>query len=421
MAKGHYMVRTNSEWNSLTFRFTESRDSNSISITMKHFKIPKDSWNSKSKSIRKNPYSDYDEQNNLLARFKTYVQECYNRDKIRNVAINKIWLESLYYDFFKLDNPHKKTELSINICEFLDSFINTNPLSYSKNTIKNYKTLHNILQEFQNKQKENYSFKSFGYDAFVKLINYCNNDLKYGSETIRTHVQKLKATFKYAYRFDIDVSEDYLKNNFIYTHKESTYIYLNEEDIEKIKKVEYIPFNMYDNARDWLLIGYYTAQRVSDLFNLNIDNINIEEEYIKHYNKKTKKEVTIPFSEPLKEILKKYNFNLPRVISDGKYNEYIKKVCEKAGINEKVKGSLIQVLDINGEKKRRKVEGYYEKWKLITSHTTRRSFITNHINKPEVKPHHIMKVTGHTKTTMLDKYNQIEDIEAVKYLNQFIK
>jgi hypothetical protein len=34
------------------------------------------------------------------------------------------------------------------------------------------------------------------------------------------------------------------------------------------------------------------------------------------------------------EILKKYDGNFPRKISDQKYNEHIKNVCEKAKINE---------------------------------------------------------------------------------------
>jgi hypothetical protein len=55
---------------------------------------------------------------------------------------------------------------------------------------------------------------------------------------------------------------------------------------------------------------------------------------------KTEKIMTIPLHSKIIEIMKKYEGNFPRKISDQKYNEHIKKVCEKAKINTPTHGTL---------------------------------------------------------------------------------
>lgn len=47
----------------------------------------------------------------------------------------------------------------------------------------------------------------------------------------------------------------------------------------------------------------------------------------------------IPIHTQIKEILDKRNGELPNTISDQKFNEYVKEVCQTVGINEKVEGA----------------------------------------------------------------------------------
>lgn len=76
---------------------------------------------------------------------------------------------------------------------------------------------------------------------------------------------------------------------------------------------------------------------------------------------------------------------------------YIKKICELVGINKVVKGSLIN------PKTRRKETGMFPKYKLVSSHTCRRSFATNMylMNFPTLS---IMQITGHTTEKSFLKY-----------------
>ena len=101
--------------------------------------------------------------------------------------------------------------------------------------------------------------------------------------------------------------------------------------------------------------------------------------------------VVIPLHQNIIEIIKQRG--MPRRISDVKFNLYFKEVCFEVGLTDEVKGSLL----IKDEKKDiyRKKLGVYEKYKLVSSHTCRRSFATNFylMGLPALT---IMAITGHT-------------------------
>ena len=125
--------------------------------------------------------------------------------------------------------------------------------------------------------------------------------------------------------------------------------------------------------------------RFSDLERLSKDNINDSSIEIK--TKKTSQNVVIPLHSIVKSIIEKYNYALPKAISNQNLNEYIKEVAKKAGIEEDIyveetKGTL-------------KVTRTDKKYNFVSAHTARRSFATNAFLAvaPTIQ---IMKMTGHT-------------------------
>jgi len=99
--------------------------------------------------------------------------------------------------------------------------------------------------------------------------------------------------------------------------------------------------------------------------------------------------------------LNKRNGNFPETISDQRYNDYIKDVCEIAEINQMVKGSkLIEVTPESG--KFRKVSKMYKKYELVTSHIGRRSFATNFYGT--IPTTYLINVTGHSTEAMFLNY-----------------
>ena len=111
---------------------------------------------------------------------------------------------------------------------------------------------------------------------------------------------------------------------------------------------------------------------------------------------KTDKIMTIPLHSKITEIMKKYDGNFPRKISDQKYNDYVKKVCEVAKINKPTHGVKFD------KKTKTKVEKKYEKWELVSSHIGRRSFASN--NYGTIPTSFLMYVTGHSTEAMFLTY-----------------
>ena len=82
------------------------------------------------------------------------------------------------------------------------------------------------------------------------------------------------------------------------------------------------------------------------------------------------------------------------------FNKEIKEVLSKIGLNDEVK----VIKQIRGNNVVKNVP----KSKLITSHTGRRTYITNCLLQG-IRPHILMKTTGHKKIGTLLKYNRESD------------
>lgn len=153
----------------------------------------------------------------------------------------------------------------------------------------------------------------------------------------------------------------------------------------------------------------WTGLRVSDF--LSLPDIQLDDEFITVQPKKTLNssaiKVIIPLHHHIKEVIEKRG--MPRMISDVNFNLYFKEVCEKIGLTKLVKGSLM-----NPEKKRKEV-GMYPKYKLVSSHTCRRSFATN-LYKSNFPTLSIMKITGHTTEKSFLTYIKVTPKEHAEKL-----
>lgn len=194
--------------------------------------------------------------------------------------------------------------------------------------------------------------------------------------------------------------------------REVKHPYLNEEEIMKIFNYDFSQNNRLDNARDNFIIGLNAGLRISDfLSRLQIENIS--DEYIEIETKKTKTRIAIPLHWMIRETLKKRLGCLPQKISDQKFNLYIKEICKIVGIDQKMEGFLRQ--EQNG--KYRNVYGIYPKYKLVSSHICRRSFVSNLIGK--IPNHDLMMIGGWTSERIMLNYVKKTSTESAKTLRKY--
>jgi integrase len=187
-----------------------------------------------------------------------------------------------------------------------------------------------------------------------------------------------------------------LSSKFSVSREKTDFVTLDKAEIEMIR--QFSGADYLENARDWLIIGCWTACRVNDLMNLTEDNLQINKEgqrFIRYTQSKTGQTVDIPLYWHVEEILDRLG-GFPRPISDVKFNVYIKEVCKRSGLLTEVFGSR------QNPTTHRKETGMFPKWQLVRSHICRRSFATNYYKALPNKV--IMRVTGHTTEKMLLNY-----------------
>jgi integrase len=147
-----------------------------------------------------------------------------------------------------------------------------------------------------------------------------------------------------------------------------------------------------------------------------LTNVNLKSDTIEIQTVKTSANAIIPIHKDVKSILSKRNGHFPRPISDPKFNKYIKEVVTEAKITKSIYGGKkIKVKLPNGEIAYRKVNNYYPKNELITSHTCRRSFASNHYGHIPNKT--IMAITTHSSEVQFEKYlkqSQMEHVEKMQ-------
>jgi integrase len=255
----------------------------------------------------------------------------------------------------------------------------------SKNTIQKFVTLKARLKDFQKTKKRKYNVVDINPD-FIKIFDSFLRKKGYSDNYIGTLSINLKTMCKNARKDGLKVNS---KLDDITAVKEETQrIILTFDELEQIKNTSY-KREALENARDWLLIGCYTGQRVSDLLKLTSTNVVFKSglELIELTQIKTGKKVSLPIHPVVKEILNKRNGAFPYKISDVKFNLYIKDVCELAKITQPTNGAKMD------KETKRKASGIYPKFELITSHVCRRSFATNHYG--DIPTPILMSATGH--------------------------
>lgn len=184
-------------------------------------------------------------------------------------------------------------------------------------------------------------------------------------------------------------------------------IYLTTEELDALYRLDLSFVPRLERIRDLFLVGAWTGLRFSDLYNLQ--STHIQGDSIRILTKKTHTAVTIPLHPVVKAILHKYGGDLPPKVTNQRLNTYIKEVaCLVPALQSKVMVG-------------KTVGGVYQeraevKWKLVTTHTMRRSFASN-VYRQGVPARTIMAVTGHITEAAFIKYIRLNADEQAAIIS----
>ncbi|WP_312297972.1 phage integrase SAM-like domain-containing protein [Chryseobacterium sp.] len=299
----------------------------------------------------------------------------------------------------KFESEKEVAKITFDFFECFKEFVEVGKLSKAYNTTKAQNTVKNFLQDFQKDRDYLIEFDSLNDHFFEELSRYCFID----KEIKNNYFAKIVAVLKTMLRWSI--KKGYTDNRNFEDFKASEHdidiIYLTFEELMKLYEYEF-KTDRLNHVKDFYCMGCFTGLRFSDLSKLHLANISNEHIILSLQKTKTQNHA-IKLNKYAKAILEKYKGTiyepLPS-ISSQKFNDYIKECCELAEID-----TLITINWFVGTKKVSKTVPKYE---LITSHTARKTFITNSLLLG-MEPKAIKKIANIKKDAVLDKYMKVTE------------
>jgi integrase len=376
--------------------------------------VEKKSWDNK-KQVSKNEVL-----NIKIQKLKIHIAEQISNSYMEGEIIDRDWLVSIISKYFSRNsgeknfkNPDHKIYFHSFSRWWLDNHSQKWKVSASKFMGERLKEQYSIfLKKVDNFEslKERVKFQNITND-FMYDFAFHLKSLNYGPGTIDKNIAYLKFFCNRATEFGFSVNQEFKQRVFIDNeNKDIEGVYLNELEIDKIYNLDLSSNDHLDNVRDLLILSVWSGLRISDfLYNLKTDNI--KDGFIEIKTQKTKTFVKIPVHGMVRKVLDKRFGQLPKKMSSTEYNLRVKEVCMLSEIDELVFGSLMN------PGTRRKENGYYKKYQLISSHTARRSFATNLYGK--VSDEVIKSICGWSNFDMLNHYNKKSKTDYAKELQEF--
>ncbi|MDP4086626.1 MAG: site-specific integrase [Bacillota bacterium] len=267
---------------------------------------------------------------------------------------------------------------------------------------KYYKRALKILKEYRN----NLEFEDITLEFYNDFISYLN-DKGFSINTVGDNIKKLKAVMAAALELGYHKNTAFQGKYFTKPSEEADNIYLSVNELKEIETLDLSSKPSLDRVRDLFLVGCFTGLRFSDFSRLTPKNIT--DGFIEIEQSKTGDKVVIPVHSIIKKIIKKYN-GLPPTISNQKFNNYLKEICQDVKSLQHTESKTIT-------KAGKKVTINMYKWQMVSSHTARRSFATNeYLNGTSTLT--IMAVTGHKTEKAFLKYIKVSKKEEAERMKQ---
>lgn len=317
----------------------------------------------------------------------------------------------------KDDTNGADSKKTIAIADYMEKIFLKDESGRSAVTLRSYKELKNKITSFEEEVGIILTTENLNEEVYLKFVEFLRKRLN-KINSVWGEVKKLKAVLndisrKYKIPTFNPTTELAKKDKISATNEEK--IYLDFNHIQKI--IDYNPeTESLANTKMILLCLLFTGCRYSDVFEIKpehtYDKDGIQFRYARFIDKKTGKDIIVPFLKPLEDAFKTNNDQPPHSISAQKFNDYVKDLAELAGLTEDVTLSFTNSYG----KKEYEVKPFYQ---FVTSHIGRRSFITNLINYIPVTI--LSKITDHSLTNknVIFSYNKISLLDnAVMFVKE---
>ncbi|MCU0469886.1 MAG: site-specific integrase [Arcicella sp.] len=358
-------------------------------------KVKVEYWDEVGQRLKKSWGYGYEKQFAKINKRKLSIDNIIDQAVMNNT---KLTFDYITQELEKLENSttdkvivEKQQKEQKTFYEWFEYYINDRTSFQSVEIAKHRKTALNKLKVFFGKKIP--TFADIDFNFYSEYRNWLLEEGELANSSVNKQFDYLKGFLRYASKhklFDTSILEDFDRLKEYETHT----VYITKEELKIIWEFEFDNERL-EKVRDLFVFACSTGLRESDFSNVKPENIKNDELFITTI--KTSDPLIIPLNTYSRAVLKKYDNALPKY-SQQKFNDYIKEVAQIIGLD-----TPEQVITY---KKGVRTETTVPKYELITSHTGRRTFITQCIMRGIPIPV-IRSMTGHKDLNSFQKYIKI--------------
>lgn len=294
------------------------------------------------------------------------------------------------------------------LTECIEEYIKYKERSVSKGTVAKYRMMLRNIRDIQEKNDMTVYPIVVG-TMFMGRFSEFLSSRGMSQNTICSMCSSLKSVLKWASVFGAKVSDE--AQTFKTRPQDSRpKVTLSQEEISRIYWFDIDSLHvrkdkkaMFKKVRDQFVLSCFLGQRFSDARRIEPSNfVGIKKDTFRITQQKTGNRAVVQFDKLYDEypylahrILNEYGFRAPYSGDISNYNKRLHEFLKYVGIDDEIHFEC----KVNGVI----VDKTYKKYELISSHCSRRTFITNAV-KRGVHTQQIKRASGHTTDKSFGKY-----------------
>lgn len=272
----------------------------------------------------------------------------------------RAYIEKIYRKENNIADPDEEKKADSRVVAFFPVFYALSAKRRKESYLKTFSQVKYHLELFDPKLK---------WEGLTeqKLDDYADYliDCELSNQTIHNHFKNLKVVSKVARKKDFVVPSAI--DDYQYKGELARPISLTKMELNAFIGLK--PDFETPQWKAWTrwLFRCYTSLRISECNGLERRNFFKENDQwiVRYTSHKTKKENLLPISKSCELLLEQCHWRIP-VMSRQRESDYVKELCKKAGITDEI----VRVRHSGTNR----TEEVLPKWKLISSHTARRTF-----------------------------------------------
>ena len=390
---------------SLVFRYNGKRLVYSTGL-----KVKPRYWTGSKAKIVKNHNQEYSSLNDELAELEKVCKNIFQEfDYGKDISVQE-FKDELAYRLNRKVRPDETGNGATTLFQFIEKYIEeekTKP-NGKRGTWKKFITVFNNLIDYCKDEKRTLDYNDINWKWRDHFVNWMYDEPRSFSANNAAKVfEVIKQFMNVSLRRKLHNNRTHQEPNFgVKRVKVQSKLRLNFSELQELIKLDLSQNKRQEVVRDLFIVGCFTGLRYSDWHQIDQNQIFIDEdvELLEILTTKTKQLVIIPVLPELDAILKKYDYQLPKITSQ-EFNRIIKKVC-KLVLADK---TFVRTYNEAGQTK----SEVSERWPKVSSHCARRSFASN-FYELGIPPSDLMQITGHATEKQFFEYIDLDQRKQAK-------